>query len=174
MKVCMERMCGCGRAYGGGLSLYLGLQIEQWNKKKRENNELALGVCHFIFRLNNQLIVGASNGRYDGEDVRLGWSVWGVLFLFSGRHIEQQKNTNVTHQSTPRRVTLPMTTTSTPLATMGKTSSLLRATMAMTHPLPPPTSTSPSRTTSTSRMPRAKTTTSTPSAEQWQSKCNIE
>ncbi len=52
---------GWGGAYEGLLSLHLGLQIEQWNKKERRNNELALGGCRFIFRHNNQLIVKVSN-----------------------------------------------------------------------------------------------------------------
>ena len=63
-------------------------------KKERGNNELALGGCHFIFRHNNQLIVGVSNGRNDGEDARPGRIIGGVLSLHSGWKIEQQKNTN--------------------------------------------------------------------------------
>ncbi len=41
---------------------------------------MAIGSCCFIFRHNNQLIVGVSNGRGDGEDAGPGRSIWGGLF----------------------------------------------------------------------------------------------
>jgi hypothetical protein len=44
-------------------------------KKERRNNALALGGHCFIFRHNNQPIVGGSNGSYYGEEVRPGWSI---------------------------------------------------------------------------------------------------
>ncbi len=55
-------------------------------QKERGNDELALGDRRFIFRHNNQSIVGVSNERDDGEDARLGQSVWGrgLVSLFKG------------------------------------------------------------------------------------------
>jgi hypothetical protein len=69
---------------GGVLSLCSGLQIEQQNKEERGNNELALGDPRFIFRHNNQSIVGVGGGRDDGEDARLRRIVWGGLVSLFG------------------------------------------------------------------------------------------
>jgi hypothetical protein len=84
MEIIMERTCGRGGLYGEVLSLHSGLQIEPLNKKERGNNELALGCHRFIFRHNNQSIVGVSNGRDDGWAARSGRSVWGGLVSLFG------------------------------------------------------------------------------------------
>jgi hypothetical protein len=75
---------------GGGFALAvagsLGRDPEQRCLKKREGDgSLAFSGCRLVVRRNNQLIVGISNRRDDGEDVRPGWSVWGGVFLISGR-----------------------------------------------------------------------------------------
>ncbi len=77
MEGMMEMTRGRAGAYGGVLPLCLGWQIEWQNKEERRNNELALDGCCFIFRHNIQSIVGVSNGRDDGGDVRLRRNVWG-------------------------------------------------------------------------------------------------
>ncbi len=69
-----ERMGGC----------CLFVQDCKLNRKERGNNELALDGHCFIFRHNNQLIVGVSNGRDDGGDARPGRSVWGGLVSLFG------------------------------------------------------------------------------------------
>ncbi len=49
-----------------------------------------------VLRHNNQPIVDGSNRRDDGEDVRLGWSVWGVVFfLFRGGKLNDKKITKI-------------------------------------------------------------------------------
>ncbi len=48
-----------------------------------------------VLRCNNQLIVGSSNRRDDGdgEDARPGWSVWGgVFFSFRGSESNNENN----------------------------------------------------------------------------------
>jgi hypothetical protein len=48
-------------------------------------NTLALGGRHFI---------GGTNGRDDGEEARLGWSVWGWCYFFVwGRKLNNKKIT---------------------------------------------------------------------------------
>jgi hypothetical protein len=84
MYVIMETMRSQGGAYGGVLSLCLGLQIEQLNKKERGNIELALGGCCITFRHNNLSIVIVSDGRDDGEDAWPGQSVLGGLVSLFG------------------------------------------------------------------------------------------
>ncbi len=44
----------------------------------------ALGGPHLVLRRNNQMKVGGSNRRYDGEDARPGWSVWGGCLSYFG------------------------------------------------------------------------------------------
>jgi hypothetical protein len=46
-------------------------------EKARRNITLALGGRCFIFRYNNQPIVGGSNRSYYGEDARPGRIIWG-------------------------------------------------------------------------------------------------
>jgi hypothetical protein len=81
---------------GGGFALAaLVPMVGTPNKDASENREgdgsLALGGSHLVVRRNNQPIVGGSNRMYDGEDARLGWSVWGEgVFLISGWQIERQ------------------------------------------------------------------------------------
>jgi hypothetical protein len=48
------------------------------------DGSLVLGGRRLVLRRNNQPIVGGSDRRDDGEDARLGWSVWGVLFFYFG------------------------------------------------------------------------------------------
>ncbi len=49
-----------------------------------------------VLRCNNQPIVGGSDRRDDGEDARLGWSVWGgVFFLFWGGKLNDNKITKI-------------------------------------------------------------------------------
>ncbi len=46
-----------------------------------------------VLKPNNQLIVGSSDRKDDGEDARPGWSVWGgVFFLFRGGKLNDEKN----------------------------------------------------------------------------------
>ena len=54
---------------------------------------MALGGHCLVLRHNNQLIVGGSYRRDDGEDARPGWRVWGgVFFLFWGSESNDEKN----------------------------------------------------------------------------------
>jgi hypothetical protein len=86
MEVMMERTRGWGGAYGEVLSLCLGRQIEQRNKKERGNNKLALGSHRFIFRCNNQLI------QWRGHTVRVECMGGCCLFVW-GRGMT--KNTKI-------------------------------------------------------------------------------
>ncbi len=85
------------QAPGGGFALAaagsFGWDAEQKCIKNREGDgSLALGGRRLVLRHNNQMIVGGSNRRDDGEDAQPGWSVWGGgVFLILGRQIERQK-----------------------------------------------------------------------------------
>ncbi len=71
----------------------VGTPSKDASKNREGDGSLALGGHCLVLRCNNQLIVGGSGWRDDGEDVRPGWSVWGGgVFLILGRRIEQQKN----------------------------------------------------------------------------------
>jgi hypothetical protein len=57
---------------------------EDASNNREGDGSSTLGGCRLVVRHNNQLIVGGSNRMDDGEDVRLGWSVWGGLFSYFG------------------------------------------------------------------------------------------
>ncbi len=87
----------CRRLAVGSLSPQLVPLVGTPNKDELKNREgdrsLALGGCRLVLRRNNQLIVGGSDRRDDGEDARLGWSVWGgVFFLFRGGKLNGKNN----------------------------------------------------------------------------------
>jgi hypothetical protein len=52
------------------------------------DGSLALGGRRLVVKHNNQPIVGSSIRMDDGEDARLGGSVWGGCFLILGQQIE--------------------------------------------------------------------------------------
>jgi hypothetical protein len=68
------------QAPGGGFNLAAAGSLG-WDSSKdaSKNNEVggssALGGRRWVVRHNNQLIVGGSDTRDDGEDARPGWSV---------------------------------------------------------------------------------------------------
>ncbi len=81
----------------GLLSLRLVPLVGTPNKDALKNREgdgsSALGGRRLVLRRNNQPIVGGSDRRDDGEDARLGWSVWGgVFFLFRGGELNDKKS----------------------------------------------------------------------------------
>ncbi len=84
-----------GAGWPGSLSPWLDPLVRTTNedasKIKEGGGSSALGGRRWVLRHNNQPIVGGSDRRDDGEDVRLGWSVRGGGFLILGRRIEQQK-----------------------------------------------------------------------------------
>jgi hypothetical protein len=84
------------QAPGGGFALAaagsLGWDAEQrCIKNQKGDGSSALGGRRLVLRCNNQPIVGGSDRRDDGEDARLGGSVWGGVFLILGRQIERRK-----------------------------------------------------------------------------------
>jgi hypothetical protein len=63
------------------------------NKKiKVMGGPLALDGCRLMGGHNNQPKVGVNSGGGVGDEKQPTQNVWGVLSLFSGRQIEQQKN----------------------------------------------------------------------------------
>jgi hypothetical protein len=70
------------------LSLRLVPLVGMLNKDASKNREgggsSALGGHHLVVRHNNQPIVGGSDRMDDGEDARLGWSVWGGCLSYFG------------------------------------------------------------------------------------------
>jgi hypothetical protein len=71
----------------------VGTPNKDASKKREGDGSSALGGRHLVLRYNNQPIVGGSDRRDDGEDARMGWSVWGgVFFLFWGGKLNDKKN----------------------------------------------------------------------------------
>ncbi len=71
----------------------VGMPNKDASKNTEGDGSLALGGCRLVLRHNNQLIVGGSDRRDDGEDARPGWSVWGgVFFLFRGGELNDENN----------------------------------------------------------------------------------
>ncbi len=79
----------------GLLSLQLvplvGMPNEDASKIREGDGSSALGGCRWVVRHINQPIVGGSNRRDDGEDVRPGWSVWGSVILILGQRNEHRQ-----------------------------------------------------------------------------------
>ncbi len=74
------------------LALLVGTKNKDASKNREGGGSLALGGRYWVLRHNNQLIVGGSDRRDNGEDGRLGWSVLGgVLFLFWGGKLNDKK-----------------------------------------------------------------------------------
>jgi hypothetical protein len=69
----------------------VGMPNKDASKNREGEGSLAIGGRRWVIKHNNQPIVGGSDRRDDGEDARPGWSVWGGVFLISGRRIERQK-----------------------------------------------------------------------------------
>ncbi len=78
----------CRHLAVGLLSLRLVPLVRMPNKDTSKNREgegsVALGAPRWVVRHINQLIVGSSDRRDDGEDVRPRWSVWGGCFSYFG------------------------------------------------------------------------------------------
>ncbi len=90
-----ESTAGAGRPGSCSLRLVplVGMTNEYASKIKEGGMSLALGGHRWVFRHNNQPIVGGSDRRDDGEDVRPGCSVMGgVFFLFWGGELNDKKN----------------------------------------------------------------------------------
>ncbi len=72
----------------GLLSLRLAPLVGTLNKDASKNREgdgsSAVGCRHLVVKHNNQLIVGGRYRMDDGEDTRLGWSVWRGCFSYFG------------------------------------------------------------------------------------------
>ncbi len=60
----------------------VGTTNKDASKIKEGGRSLAFGGRCWVLRHNNQPIVGGSNRRDDGEDVRPGWSVRGGCFSY--------------------------------------------------------------------------------------------
>ncbi len=81
-----ESVAGAG--WPGSRSLWLVPLVRTTNKDalkiKEGDGSSALGGRRWVLRHNNQPIVGSSNRRDDGEDVRPGWSARGGYFSYFG------------------------------------------------------------------------------------------
>ncbi len=62
----------------------VGTPNEDASKNREGGGSSALGGHRLVLRCNNQPIVGGRDRRDDGEDVRLGWTVWGGCFSYFG------------------------------------------------------------------------------------------
>ncbi len=62
----------------------VGMPNKDVSKNREGDGSSALGGHRWVLRCNNQLIVGGSDRRDDGEDARPGWSVWGGCFSYFG------------------------------------------------------------------------------------------